>query len=549
MAFTLNYLQDINLRNELEHRQWVEAQLAFVPKHIFNAANYPRASFSILKQPKLWSGSRFFQTTVNANIVDQNQPVEVAAKPFKDLVKDVISTSKKHFRQDAGKLAKLKQFSEDYELYRAMLTERSLLQAILRSCEFIGNQAGNNLRNLFTKGFALKLKTRSDCLALHAMIVTLSRRTQSLHLTTNQRIAAKQAEVLGKRLVDIHYDRVKKTSLIERTINGFSTSTSIVGLVAGIAGAVLAIAGLFVPPLLLPAGILGTISFMSYASTVISAGKIAYEGLGYKRSPSAKEMLILAVDIVLAPLNLIGGTIFSSIKALKSVGSAAKLAISKISLGWNYIVSNVFPDIFYSKDMFDDIKSYSLPTKSKLEHTTSALNWKNITSHLLADYSAEEVLSIKQNTKKQIKNNSNVHTEINSSIATEKYSRDFSYLRLPTTGRDKIPEPNKSHLQNVRSFHAQILTWDEGLYITKSLEKIKKAETNYTKLDADVDNHKRLEKLALIRFECTKYFALAKSEKDSARYKAVLKLDLNTKKEAEILKDVDNVVLIGHKAP
>jgi hypothetical protein len=269
----------------------------------------------------------------------------------------------------------------------------------------------------------------------------------------------------------------------------------------GIAAVALYLGSFFFPPLLLPATILGYIGLIAYVSTVISAGSMSYEAIGYQRSPSASEIKTFAIDVILAPMNIIGGTIVSAID--KGMGHIKKF-FQIASTFWNYIGSNLLPDIFETKTLLEDTFAISLPTRAKIEHSTSAATWKNLTSYLLTFMDAGSVQEVKENTKRQVKEQPK---------ETAKHGQDFAYLKI---SRQPTPESSSAPLANVKSYHAHILSWNCGFFSQSVPHAIKLAYENYEKLDADCSIGRRLVKLNAIKIACEYTLFSQKPQKETA---------------------------------
>ncbi|WP_419419205.1 hypothetical protein ACNVED_11760 [Legionella sp. D16C41] len=158
-------------------------------------------------------------------------------------------------------------------------------------------------------------------------------------------------EVLAKRLVDDYYRDAKKVTFSDAVQKDVATIASTFSIIIGLTAAVLGIAAFFFPPLAIPALILGSIGFISYLATILSTIKIAEEGLIYKRPPKLSELLWLALDIVLFPLNFVSGQLFSLIgKGFNWSSSIIKILTDV----WDNVLSNILPDIFSAKETFKD---------------------------------------------------------------------------------------------------------------------------------------------------------------------------------------------------
>lgn len=381
MAISLNYI-DINSINQTiqtEHETWVKKN---APSFL-DFIKIVNQQYSILNFPELWSGARLFETKIEKKGKDSPASVEIT---------EVIKTAQKKYKDDPLKIKEINDFEKKYTKYLALLKERCLLHAIAQTLYEINRskkqkeaQLLEEIKQDFQKTLnisaLLNMQTRQDCLKAHKQITMLAYALRN-KADDNEQEKIIQLEVLSKRLLDCHYEGTKKSTLREALANDLSTITSFIGLGVGIPAAILAIAGIFFPPLLPIAGILGTIGFISYTASAISVVKMANEAISYGRGPSPSDVKWMIFDIVLAPFYIVGGQIFSGLShALKNLKPLRNIVKATGDI-WNNIVSNVFPDIFFVKDISSEMISVGsvYTAAGELKNTLSATSWKKMRS-------------------------------------------------------------------------------------------------------------------------------------------------------------------------
>lgn len=250
----------------------------------------------------------------------------------------------------------------------------------------------------------LKLQTRYDCLQTHRQISLLVQELRALVNADDKETVAtvKQLEVLGKRIIDGHYEYAKKMTLTEAISNDVATATSIIGWTTGFPAAILGVAGIFFPPLLVPAGILGSISFISYTASIISVANMANQAFTYGRSPHPRDFWWMVFDIVLAPINLAGGAIFSAFANLAKPVKHLPNIINAVGNWWNNVFSNLLPDVFVVKDNIDDSKKMgsAYTARGRLRNSPTASSWSKMGSAL--SQTDNDASSILRKTKEEI---------------------------------------------------------------------------------------------------------------------------------------------------
>lgn len=552
MAKTLRNLDRINTLIIKEHAAWLEKN---APVSI-NLSEIKLNQYSILDYPDLWSGARLFETSIEKK-GDSN--------PVSEEVEKLIDEAKKENKKDQIATKELQGFKEKYKKYLDFMKERCLLLAIDHTLQDINGSEGNQkeldpikekFQSILNPSSLLKLQTHLDCLQAHKQTALLCSelRNKTPKSEVGEIEKINQLEVLAKRLLDCHYERAKKMTLTEALAEDVSTVSSFVGLLTGVPAAILGIAGIFFPPLLVPAAILGIISFTSYVSSAISAAKVLNEAVQYGRSPSGSDVKWLVIDSVFAPFNLFGGKIFSSIAhALRPMKNVKEL-VKHIGTLWNDVISNIFPDTVETKEVLTDLIDVgSTLTKSgELKNTISATSWQKVRS-ALAVHDSEAVARIgqikeemtQQNTSKTTLNNTT--TELS---ATAIHGRDFAFIKLT-----KKHEESKLF---TKSFHGHILLWDAGFLGTgtsKEAQDIINAMNQYKELKPDETIQQRIGTLKTIKSHCDTYLEVYKEDKaKKGRYSYVTNLAQNIEKELNNLcefaptEDSEPLVLVGFKA-
>lgn len=534
MAITLNNLEQVDAEIQAEHQAWVKQN---APKTI-DISQLKAEQFHILKHPELWSGARLFETSVKKAAGDLN--------PAYDDIKDTIKETRSTLKKDSPELKELNAFAKNYKKYKDFIRQRCLLKAIYKTLNDIeDNEHTRELKEEFSKllnaSSLLSLQTRIDCLQKHKQVATLC---YALKDRSSEPDKAKQLEVLSKRLLDCHYEGAKKVTFTEGLAKDVSTLTSFVGLLTGVPAAILGIAGIFFPPLLVPAGILGLISFVSYTSSAISAVNMAQEAIKYGRGPSPSDVKWLVIDTVLAPFNFVGGTIFSGISHAVRPLKHLHHIVKNIGFIWNNVISNVFPDTVDTKEVSTDMLDVgTVLTKSgELKNTTTASSMHQVKMALAVD-------------------DHEAHAKINSlkeKITTlpEKtaiHGRDFAYVQYSQNNKE-----SKEDVPIAKSYHGHILLWDAGFMGTSTSQEAKQindAVAAYKALPPDSALQKRVEVLKSVMSNAKHYLQTYEDDDSKGRYKYVEKLVQHCDKEIHSLQRLnasaqheEPVVLIGFKA-
>ncbi|CDZ78435.1 hypothetical protein BN59_02745 [Legionella massiliensis] len=402
MAIKLRNVDSINRAIQAEHKSWVSEN---APSTL-DRSKITENQYSILDYPELWSGARLFETKI-----------EKAGKgsPANEQIEELIKKAKKENKKDPEKLKEIDAFEKKYTKYLNSLKERCLLQTIKQILdeelaapkdpkakdEFMRIQKDFN-ETLNTSSL-LNMQTRQDCLVAHRKITELSYSLKN-KVGEDQHEKVELLSVLSKRLLDVHYEGAKKMTMTEAISGDLASTTSFIGLATGIPAAILAIIGIAVPvlaPVLLPiSGILGSISFISYTATAVSAVKMANEAIKYGRGPSPGDVKWMVIDIVLSPLYIFGGQIFAGIANLVRPLKHGFFVANLIGNLWNNAGSNVFPDIIDTAEVGKDMLSVgSIHTaKGMLKNTQSATSWNKMRGALAAhhDDAHEKVSQVKE---------------------------------------------------------------------------------------------------------------------------------------------------------
>ncbi|KTD53779.1 hypothetical protein Lsan_4189 [Legionella santicrucis] len=547
MAISLSYIDidSINQTIQNEHESWIKKN---APLYL-DFTKITNQQYSILNYPELWSGARLFETKIEKKGKDS---------PASEHVAELIKKAQKEYKNDPLKIKEINDFEKKYTKYLALLKERCLLRAIAQTLyeisrskkqeEQLLEEIKKDFQKILNISALLNIQTRQDCLKAHKQITMLAYALKS-KADEDQQKKITQLEVLSKRLLDCHYEGAKKLTIHEAIANDLSTITSFIGLGVGVPAAIFAIIGIFVPPLLPIAGILGTIGFISYTASAISAAKMANEAISYGRGPSPSDVKWMVFDIVLAPFYIVGGQIFSGLThTLKNLKPLHTLVKTTGNI-WNNIVSNVFPDIFFVKDIGSEMISVGsvYTATGELKNTLSATSWKKMRSALAAH--DHEILDKINRAKEEISLLNQNTTALN--------GRDFAYTKININNK-----PGEKPLIVTKSFHAHILLWENGFIGTttsKEAQKIKDAVDAYKNLSPDTMTTLRVESLCTIQEHCNVYLTKYKGEQSKGRYNFVQNLATNIEKELNNLcvfitanKENSNdatPVLVGFKAP
>ncbi len=387
-------LQSINESIQQEHLTWlVRNAPAVIEPHL------KIEQYGILNYPELWSGARFFETEVKKT--GENNPASTEIAQLIEKAQEEYPEQKKE----------IEAFEKKYAKYLGLLKERCLLKAIYKTLDSIeGTEETEKdcasikakFREVLSPSALLNMQTRYECLQAHKDIslqcYALRDKALSDPHTSDQ---IKQLEILSKRLLDSHYEGAKKMTIVDAIAKDVATTTSFLGLATAIPAAILGIAALFFPPLFVPAGILGAISFVSYTSTAISAVKMAHEAISYGRGPNPSDVKWFVADTLLSPFNLAGGPIFAKIGSIFRP-LKAKAIINTISQVWNNVISNIFPDTVETKEVAADMLEVgsAFTAKGQLKNTLTATSWQKMRSSMAV--SDEQTLAKITQTKENI---------------------------------------------------------------------------------------------------------------------------------------------------
>lgn len=539
MAITLHNLERVNAAIQQEHALWLEHHAP----QILSLAKLRPEQFSVLDYPDLWSGARFFETAINP--LHKHIEGDEGESAYQALQKIIDETKKQH-TEDPKLTKEIADFEKKYRKYFNFLKQRCLLHAInqtLNDIESSDNLAIQEIKEKFQRILntqsLVRMQKRSDCLQAHRDISILCYALRD-KVSANEMEQIEQLEVLSKRLLDSHYVATKKMPLTEALTSDLSTATSVIGLATGLTAAILAIGSLIFPPLLVPAGILGMISFISYVSTTISAAKMTYEAIQYGRGPSPRDFKWLILDIVFAPFNLFGQQIFSALGHAWHASHPIKLIFTKISTLWDNVISNVLPDAINTKEVITDMLDVGsvFSRNGELKNTTSATSFQKIIG-ALAEHDHKAFNKISQTKENMAKSPSQ----------TALHGRDFAFIKYPKAHEDSLPVQE--------SYHGHILLWDAGYMGTstsKEAQRVINAVQAYEGLAPDIGIEERTTALEEIIQHSEHYLNVYKDDETKGRYGYVDKLYQNAKKEWDNLHQFSEedretpVVLVGFKA-
>ncbi|WP_133138915.1 hypothetical protein [Legionella genomosp. 1] len=403
MAITLKNLESIDQSIQKEFEQWIKSH---VPETVKDTDQIKTSQYSILNYPALWSGARLFETRINA--------AKSKEKPASESIDELIEKSKKANKKDEKALKEILAFEKLFKKQAEYFKEKALIQFVNKTIDDLSianddaaksiNQIKDKIRNLFSANALLKLQRRYDCLQTHRQISLLCQELRTFADAKNKDALETiiQLEVLGKRVIDGQYEHAKKMTLTEAIGYDVATATSLIGWVTSFPAAILGLAGIFFPPLLVPAGIIGTISFISYAASIISVANMAHQAFAYGRSPHPRDFWWMVMDVVLAPVNLAGGAIFSSFANLAKPIKHLPNVINIIGDWWNNVFSNILPDVFFVKDSYEDSKKIgaTYTARGQLRNSPTASSWKQMGSAL--SQMESDAASKIRNTKEEI---------------------------------------------------------------------------------------------------------------------------------------------------
>ncbi|ARG97504.1 hypothetical protein [Legionella micdadei] len=485
-TITLSGLDSIDESIQQEHLAWVKKN---VPVCI--DPQLENEHYSILNYPELWSGARFFETEITTTVDKKSASEEIT---------QLIAKAKKdHPEQEE----EIKAFEKKYTKYLTTLKERSLLKAIHQTLDSIDCPEESEkdfaliraeFRKVLDTSSLLNMQTRYECLQAHKDITLQCyalRDKANSDPHTKEKV--QQLEILSKRLLDIHYEGAKKMTITDAIAQDVATTTSFIGLATAIPAAILGIMGFAFPPLLVPAGILGSISFVSYTSTVISAIKMAHEAIGYGRGPNPSDVKWFVADVLLSPLNLAGGLIFAklanSFRSLK-----AKSIINTVSDVWNNVVSNIFPDTVETKEVASDMLEVGsvFTAKGQLKNTVTATSWQKMRS-ILAASDGEAVTKV-MDTKEKI-------TLLNQGKQRLSRSKEYreNYEELRTLLSKVDDEPLLEALEAYINLEEVQTSVDKNRYALEAQAKILALEKIVTLCDSQQTNpvNNTIKKLAV----------------------------------------------------
>lgn len=502
-AFELKGLENLDEAIQIEHREWlrnsrlqdsssnlIDEKNIGLEKSLINSIKDDEhlARFSLLKFPKLWSGNRAGETSIKSdpNVI----PIDFLG---------VISRQKqkcraKYWDQEVARWEKLE---EDYKKFLEYLKERFLaraikitLKSVLDAIPVANNQARIELKEFYKSAerSPVNLQTQDQCVAEHAKITQAIQKARNGIGAENKKdelTKLKQLEILSKRRVDMHYENATKKTTADVVTSGISAASSTIGMVTAFAAAALWIGGFFFPPLWVGAAILGTISFVSYASTTINVGKVIRNGIN-GRPPSRSEVKDLAIEAALAPLNVIG-KFFIGFRHFVKSSTAVKSILKKTAAVSTNLVSNVVPDAPFVKDNIGEAKDAVSDARKhgKSENDLSLTSSTKVLSMLSKKLPFTQAQALV--------------AELDTSLETS--SSILVHLR-----KEKAHETSELKLTTQPSEHANISDWSFGFRMSikykSELQPIQAALDQYKTLPVNATYEERRLLLQNISFEC-----------------------------------------------
>lgn len=487
-AFKLKDLENLDEAIQIEHREWLRNARLEENFGIKLRTSVKNERYSLLKFPKLWSGNRVGETSIESdpNVI----PIDFLG---------VISRQKQKYRSDwrDEEVLRLEKLEDDYKKFLEHLKERFLAQAIKITLNSLPeSEAKIDLKKFYKNAerSPVNLQTQDQCVAEHAKITLAIQKARKSILLENRGDDAlqqlEQLEILSKRRVDIHYENPTKKTTADVVTSGISATSSTLGMVTALGAAALWIGGFIFPPLWIGAAILGAISFVSYVSTAISVGKVVRNGIN-GRPPSRSEVKDLAIEAALAPLNVFG-KIFRGVRHFVKSSRVVESVLRKIKdVGTNFL-SNI-TDAPWVKDNIEGAKDAVSDAK---EHRTS----KNDTTMTSTAKVMSELLKTQPVSKA-----SEYATDLDNAISKNKTP---VFMQLKTV-KGEIPELDTLQLTTQPSVHASISDWSFGFrtsikYKTE-LQPIQAALDDYKKLPVNATYEARASGLHSILFECQNY--------------------------------------------
>lgn len=488
----IDLFKDVTLLSENNSKQWLEGKYQQFLTEFNNADHKACYQFNVLNYPQFWSGARIAERFIASKKVDRKSAYDIMLQLIDDIKSNPEKLGAKNKKEKQEIITAVGEFEKKYKKYITVFKERSLLLAIQSLINSLPHP--KTLHKVFEPSHLHQLQTHENCLKAHKQLFDICSNLKSTNEEKKAVEKIKLIETLGMRYLDIYYQRVKKTTPIELTASALSITTSVIGFGTGLIALGLGLASIAVPVLALPATIVGLVSFVSYVATGISMVKIAYEASRYQRSPSPSETLEVAIDIVLAPLNIIGRQLVAS---AANIFHPLQTLLNAANFCWHDIINYLLPDAFYVHAAAKDSNHLvtALSKTGQLARTTSATQFKNVRSGALSQSSSSALIEKCLKLKTAICNDPQVPAH---------HQRAFVYL-LPDLSHLHLHDVSKKVKEDkayLPSQHGTIVCWDKGLFalgLTKQARVLRAAVKAYAKLPASTSPKER--RIALQRIE------------------------------------------------
>lgn len=546
-SFNLVGLDDIDKELIAEQKKWLSAPGRMPEKLTQLISGIDDSAYSFVKRPELWSGSRAFETNIETNNDLPNSAFESITFISDTLRRDYKAKDKD---KNAEIIEQLKAFNTDYEKYIHVLKQRFLQKALEKTLFDIREHAKdmslptshlNDISKYLNDVGYLNLITHDRVLDKHKEITnkcaTLKSNVKNHFKKDDANYvedpaqkkclhALEQYEILSKRMLDVHYDRAKRLSKFEMTLAAISNVFVFLGFITGLAAAALAIGSIFFPPLLPACFLLGSISYISYGSSLMTVFAMVYQGVRGGRSPTMEDYKSIRFDLLTAPFYVWGGKM---VGLCRHVMNHARNVLHILRFGWNNVASNLVDGAY----IVDSVKNTgqlvnSLRSTLKMTQTTTTTTLAALTSSLVTT-SNDDVGSIRDKITKLKSEIATANTQ-EANLDSTLNNRDYVYVFSKGNGADLT-------FDHAKSFHAHILTWNSTMFSRHTndpdLSVIRGAVKDYEKLDVNATLSDRIIKLNEIHNECATYLINHQGEKK--HQPLVHKLISNLEKEITIL--------------
>lgn len=507
-------LQQIDANIAKIHREWIQNYLAehkdirdLLMLDDASLADSSSFDFGLAKHPHLWPSNRIGKTPL----------AEGKEQSISDYLLKRISRLRLQKRLFGWfkPYPNIESFQTDYLKVCKLLKEKFLREAIDHSLQLAKAKISNvsitetNILDKFPTFSSLHQQFREDWLNAHFEVTYYSKiastqlRNEIITLKKTIKVAkpnekdsepktrlveceealalVKQSEILAKRYIDIYYEKEKKITRGEHYKKTFSAVSISIGLWAGIGCVAFTVGGIFNPLLLIPATILGYISYTSSFSTLNLLYKITQEAQ-YERSPNKKDVMDIFLDSILMPLYFFGGKIIMAAskitvaitKASNQLADKITSVFKTIANAWDGIVSNL-DDVIDSKEALVGVKQM-IVGYDEVKNTSTAGSWAYLKRKLFVDYKkdlqvTEQVIQAAKHDAQKIGKST---SETIKGLMGKSSSYQFSYALLS----------NNTIIQD-KSYHQALLTFKLPDNLPKHLLKLQQLHEKYKNLRAD----------------------------------------------------------------